>query len=350
MNTMTVYVAGGLLGLFFAPLLGLLVPKAGMFFTNHGRYHALTGGVFLGLLLLGMADALLIEALNPAPSRWLLTPALGVPRVVYDLLLNALGIVLTLTAAFEFKHKRVQNVASGTLDQHATVTHGEMLEHSFYQGLNLVQIAYLHGISLVVRPPIPFLQALLPADVMAHLSPEMLELMVRLVCCLGSALPWLARDLFPVNKFSDNYTKMDERSTPLVRLLYRIKKYQYVFYKHFLLHGLNISVAWYGLYDLPHQQFFRLYWMSLNTSYVMEFFLQTLVKKKHMTQDMMLALQKVLMTEATLVALYVLKRVNLLVALSSLALNFLNRKHDVTNCLIIVLGIVAHQAVSSFLH
>jgi hypothetical protein len=25
--------------------------------------------------------------------------------------------------------------------------------------------------------------------------------------------------------------------------MYRVKKYQYVFYKHFLLHGLNVSIA-----------------------------------------------------------------------------------------------------------
>ena len=29
----------------------------------------------------------------------------------------------------------------------------------------------------------------------------------------------------------------------LTSVLYRLKKYQYIFYKHFLLHGLNVSAA-----------------------------------------------------------------------------------------------------------
>ena len=32
-------------------------------------------------------------------------------------------------------------------------------------------------------------------------------------------------------------------STPLIRVLYRLKKWQYLLYKHALLHGLNASVA-----------------------------------------------------------------------------------------------------------
>ena len=59
---------------------------------------------------------------------------------------------------------------------------------------------------------------------------------------LASATPWLVRDQFPVNKFSDNYTK-GQNKTSLISLLYRAKKYQYIFYKHVLLHGLNVSVA-----------------------------------------------------------------------------------------------------------
>lgn len=52
-----------------------------------------------------------------------------------------LGTALTLTAAFDFRaaHSRVRNVASGALDDDATVTFSEMIEHSFYQGQNLVQ-------------------------------------------------------------------------------------------------------------------------------------------------------------------------------------------------------------------
>ena len=44
---------------------------------------------------------------------------------------------------------RVKSVASGTLEQEATVTSDEMVEHSFYQMLNLVQVR-LHTSSVVM--------------------------------------------------------------------------------------------------------------------------------------------------------------------------------------------------------
>lgn len=187
---------------------------------------------------------------------------------MYDSILGILGTLLALTAAFEFQHKGVNNVASGTLDQHATVSFNEMIEHAFYQALNLVQILFLHTLT--------------PA----------LDLPCRTLLLFLATSPWLARDYFPVHPFSDNYVKIDPNSTPFIRLLYRLKKYQYIFYKHFLLHGLNLTVALMGV-ALPEEQFFRLYWMSLNASYVMEFFLQTLVKKRYMQQSTMLWLQKV---------------------------------------------------------
>lgn len=59
--------------------------------------------------------------------------------------------------------------------------------------------------------------------------------------------------------------------------MYRLKKYQYLLYKHFLLHGLNISVAISGE-AIAATPPFRLYWLSLNAAYVLEFFLQTLVR------------------------------------------------------------------------
>ena len=51
----------------------------------------------------------------------------------------------------------------------------------------------------------------------------------------------------------DNYNK-GQYSWSLVSLMYRTKKYQYVFYKHFLLHGLNISVAMSGV-QVSHMSF-----------------------------------------------------------------------------------------------
>ena len=203
---------------------------------------------------------------------------------VYDVILGLLGIYLTLSAAHDFPHRKVKNFASGTLDEHATVTHGEMIEHSFYQGLNLVQIVYIHLLSYVTAPQ------------------------NKLLLCLLATLPWLIRSRFPVNSFSANYSpkNTDPKSTWFVKILYRIKKYQYVFYKHFLLHGLNISLvlqdstsSGLGFAEWP---VFRMYWLLLNTAYVMEFFLQTLVKKGHLKQQSMLHMQKLLMLASSIAA------------------------------------------------
>jgi hypothetical protein len=163
---------------------------------------------------------------------------------------------------------------------------------------------------------------------------------IRVVLLFLVTSPWLVRSWFPVNKFSDNYIKENEKSTPLVKLLYRIKKYQYVFYKHFVLHGLNISAALNNLHiaEDPH---FRLFWLLLNASYVLEFFMQTLVKKKYMPQATMLQMQKVLMSASTLAALWVLQRVSVPVAVTSCLLNFVHRKHDVANTLGIALTVLA---------
>lgn len=108
-----------------------------------------------------------------------------------------------------------------------------------------------------------------------------------------------------------------------------MKKYQYIFYKHWLLHGLNISAALHpGIFD---RSTFRLYWVLLNASYVMEFFLQTLVRKSFLKQEHMLRLQHVLMVASTLAALPLIQHVNAFVALSSMVLNFAMRKHDFLN-------------------
>ena len=56
------------------------------------------------------------------------------------------------------------------------------------------------------------------------------------------------------------------------------------------MHGLNVSVGL-DLQKIGKLQYFRVYWLCLNVSYVMEFFLQTLVKKRYMGQKQMLALQ-----------------------------------------------------------
>ena len=105
-------------------------------------------------------------------------------------------------------------------------------------------------------------------------------------------------------------------------MLYRMKKYQYVFYKHFMLHGLNVGVAIDGFDGLRKPRTggtpigrislvdatpFRLYWLGLNAAYVMEFFLQTLVKRNYITQGRMLRMNQFLMLVSTTAALAVLR-------------------------------------------
>ena len=233
---------------FFAELLLVVVRSRSMFTRRFARRHRVTGAAYLAWLTAGVVDLLV----QPSASLW------GHYTVVYDAILGILGTALALTAAFDFKraHAHVKNPASGALEQGATVTFSEMLEHSFYQGLNLAQALYLHALSCV------------PATMAAHLP-----LLVLVT------LPWCWRHWFPINKFSDNYTKHDPGT--LIALMYRMKKYQYLLYKHCLLHGLNISVAVMtlsvgnahgvqltcgnGVASQPH---FRLFWLCLNTAYV----------------------------------------------------------------------------------
>ena len=249
-----------------------------------------------------------VALLNSSLFDW---PSKG---VYYHFILGVAGVTLTLTAAFEFQHKNVKNIASGTLDEHATVTYNEMIEHAFYQFLNLVQVLYFHSVA-------------------TEQSIQYRYLLLFLVTA-----PWLMRSYFPVNSFSANYKQIDERSSSLIRTMYRIKKFQYIFYKHFMLHGLNISVALYGI-QLTNNKNFRWYWLILNTSYVMEFFLQTLVKKKYMTQSTMLFMQWLLMIAASVKAMNVLHNVEFRIALASMILNIGTkfRKYDLMNTMLIAL-------------
>jgi hypothetical protein len=287
-----------LVGLFFLCLYQIITRHPEMFLKRLGRRHALTGLIYLMWITLGFVDL--------AKSIFLVS---FLP--LYFIILGTLGVCLTLLAAFEFQHKGVKNFASGTLDQHATVTYNEMIEHAYYQGLNLLQIVYLYAC---------------PSFVGNHIW----SMACRLLLLYIVTLPWYFRDAFPVHKFSDNYKYIDMQSTALIRTLYRVKKYQYIFYKHFVLRGLNISICLRPS-SLPAQWAFRLFWLLLNTSYVMEFFLQTLVKKRYLAQQHMLVLQHLLMLAASLSALTTLSYVSAVVALSSMVLNFVHRKHDLIN-------------------
>lgn len=280
-------------GLFFGGLFVYLLPNGNIFFKRIAWKHRLMGFVHLIVLLTGLMN-LFTRQIN---------------NLLYDVVLGLSGVAVTLTAAKDFEsHRHVKNVASGSLDPEATITYDEMLEHSFYQGLNLIQILFLHSFEF-----------------------QFTSLALRLILVYLATSLWHFRDRFPVNKFSDNYTKDVEYATPITRLLYRLKKYQYVLYKHFLLHGLNITIALTNS-AVANLFFFRVYWMSINISYVMEFFLQTLVKKRKMPQHAMLALQRVLMAISTVVALVLIAYyVNPITSLFSLALNFTHRKHEMMN-------------------
>jgi len=287
--------------LFLCVVLYVMSTNQIMFLRKHGQKHALNGLTYFIWISTGFfMFATKFDIIN----SW-----------TFDTVLGILGTNLALSAALEFQNKNVVNVASGTLDEHATVTYNEMIEPSFYQGLNLLQAWYLHAVT--------------PDSTVQQ----------RILYMFLITSPWLLRGFFPVHSFSDNYNKTDKKSTTFIRVMYRIKKYQYVFYKHFLLHGLNLSVAIYG-YGLADQSDFRLYWLLLNLSYVMEFFLQTLVKKKYMHQRTMLALQVVLMTAATIATVFVLQYVSIAVATISLFLNFTHRGHDVFNTMAVLLAFI----------
>ncbi len=290
----------GLAWLGCVALLSLWHARA-LFGGARGRLHRVLGAAELLVLALGFADVL-----------WAAAPS----RAALDVGLGLLGALLA-ASALAFGHTRVpRQQRSGTLDPHATVSRGEMLEHVFFQLLNAAQLALLHALGAAPGRPL------------------------RLLLCWAAAWPWLARGRFPVNSFSANYDPRtaDPRSTPGTRRMYRAKKWQYVGLKHALQFGLSVSVALCdscaGLTDDP---VFRVYFVTLSTSFVAEFYLQTLVKRGLLSQGAMLAYQAALMLLASATAAVVVWRYVLLpVAALSAALNFANRRHDVLNTAILI--------------
>jgi hypothetical protein len=251
----------------------------------------------------------------------------------YDVILGCLGIVVTWTATRDFPHKHLRNVdgVSGTLSQHAIVTQDEMIEHLFYQVLNLLQSLYLHAIPCLHFP------------------------WQRLLALCAVTAPWLVRNRFPVHPFSQNWKAKKHgplrakeahlhpqsgsayKQGALETVLYRIKKWQYLLYKHVLLHGINLIVCLqpHSAADagsLVYDPAWRLYWGCLNASYVMEFFLQSMVKRKAIGQFAMLSLNRWLMLVSTIAASLVVWRIIsvpfVLLSSSSLVWNLVHRKHD----------------------
>jgi hypothetical protein len=211
-----------------------------------------------------------------------------------------------------------------------------MEEHFFYQMVNLTQVLYLHF-----------------CETCDGKNARTLALV------LSTWSIWRYRDRFPVNSFSRNYEGGENGRwfESVENFLYRAKKWQYVFYKTCLLHGLNVSSAIFGSSRssssktttilTTHGERFQLYWLCLNASYVMEFFLQTLVKKKYGTQSNALLMNQFLMVVSSLSAFpVVVHRVHPIAFVAALALNFLNRKQETANvCLTCVACVVFDRYV-----
>lgn len=298
--------------LFFIVVLSICVVYAPRLFTpRHGRRHRLLGVVYLGWLVVGVALNITWNFDSDVGGSG--QGAAALLFSIYDIILGMLGSMLTASAAKDFQkaHAHIQNVASGPLDVDATVTYDEMIEHLFYQVLNVAQIIFLHA--------------------SFSLSSFQNSLWLRTSGMLVVSSLWLIRDRFPVHHFSANYTQ--EQGWSIVTVLYRIKKWQYVFYKHLLLHGLNLTVVLYPTtFNLsPVSPSFRSYWVMLNTAYTMEFFLQTLVKRRYIPQWSMLVLNGFLMIVGSYCAIRVVLKVHPLFAWLSLLLNFSNRGHEFVN-------------------
>jgi len=266
------YLVLGLLSVYFAVVLGTVITQNAMFWKVYARRHRLAGLCLLLWLCVGFHYFFLLVLYgedfaqpksggSPSLSLWSWSIyGWSSWDLCYNVVLGLLGTLTAYTAAkdFEIGHgKSIKNVASGVLDENATVTHSEMVEHIFYQVLNLLQILYFHALKYPVNK------------------------IVRYVLLAIVTLPWAFRQKFPVNKFQENYTQ-GQNPLSFISLMYRTKKYQYIFYKHFLLHGLNISLVLINQdvdqsdnsnsdgINMVTSLIFRAYWLCLNVSYVME--------------------------------------------------------------------------------
>lgn len=410
----------GISTLYFALVFAKILPSfRHLFLDSRGWSHRLFGGIHFALLSLG-ASFCWIEATSSNyeggesndSSNSILFSIYGVflsnkvlITLIYDIVLGCSGVVTTLTAAKDFPHRLVRNKPgqSGSLDKEAIVTQAEMIEHSFYQGLNLLQALYLHGVYYLSSYTGAGSKLETSIAKFLRISPALAVKGPRILCLWLVTAPWLIRHRFPVHGFSQNWSKgsrtiakepaksettkknidtsngscrkeEENRNSNVSQkrggeiVLYRIKKAQYLFYKHVILHGLNISVAVGGStsdslllssssnqttttsnrnhrFDIPYGIHWRTFWLLLNTSYVMEFFLQTLVKRKVLSQAYMIVLQKILMLAASFSAMTVLfgngteqALVRPELCLLSLSLNFVHRHHDVFNTMGIALA------------
>ena len=338
-----------------------------LFLESIGRFHRLSGLLHLTLIVYGAINVVNNPDQDDNDNELLLSSSWSYRCFIYDIGLGIMGTITTLSAAKSFPHKTLTNKEgqSGTLAQEAYVTQDEMIEHSFYQMLNTVQATYLHWMT----------------------SSEMARdyaTIRRLLAIFIVTSPWFLRHYFPIHSFSANWKKngTNEKTNNMEHpqhkyqaaaaaassatfttttewleiRLYQIKKWQYVFYKHVILHGLNISIAFpppllgadnsndggddsivstTRTIRLPLRKSFRIFWICLQTSYVMEFYMQSLVKRRIISQKYMLVLQRLLMTASSISAiLAVHNAIRPELCILSCSLNFMNRGHDVWNVML----------------
>ena len=108
-------------------------------------------------------------------------------------------------------------------------------------------------------------------------------------------------------------------------VLYRVKKWQYVLYKTVLFTRIERQFSG-ETSQFAGDAEWRMYWTLLNAAYVLEFFLQTLVKRKYIKQGTMLLMNQALMVISTVAVLPILRSAVLPTARATLTLNFFKGK------------------------
>ena len=79
-----------LLFLFFCVLVVVIAQHPSMFVRRYGRRHRIVGAIHLVILIYGVGNCLEFEMFKYVPVVW------------YHLVLGMSGLILTLTAAFDF--------------------------------------------------------------------------------------------------------------------------------------------------------------------------------------------------------------------------------------------------------
>lgn len=154
-----------------------------LFFQKHGLSHRIAGAFHLIWLFVGAFSIVTMTSSSSPSQQQISPPTMKLHIFCYDVILGLLGVTATLTAAKDFPHKLVSNTIgqSGTLHRKAIVTQAEMIEHAYYQFLNLWQILYLHSL---------------------HICNSKIQKLSFLWIVTS---PWMFRHCLPVHSFSNNW-------------------------------------------------------------------------------------------------------------------------------------------------